>query len=65
MEEKLKNYTIDDLFQKLKASNIINDSQKESIMRDLETIGKFTNDKGLYWYLKYKIEEWKNELHTK
>ena len=56
MEEK-QNYTIDDLFQKLKASNIINDSQKESIMRDLETIGKFTNDKGLYWYLKYKIEE--------
>lgn len=64
MEEK-QNYTIDDLFQKLKTSNIINDSQKESIMRDLETIGKFTNDKGLYWYLKYKIEEWKNELHTK
>ncbi len=64
MEEK-QNYTIDDLFQKLKASNIINDSQKESIMRDLETIGKFTNDKDLYWYLKYKIEEWKNELHTK
>ena len=64
MEEK-QNYTIDDLFQKLKASNIINDSQKESIMRDLETIGKFTNDNDLYWYLKCKIEKWKNELHTK
>lgn len=65
MEEKLKNYTIDDLFQKLKESNIINDSQKKSIMRDLETIGKYANDKDLYWHLKYKIEEWKNELHIK
>jgi hypothetical protein len=64
MEEKL-NYTIDDLFQKLKESNIINDSQKKSLMRDLETIGKYTNDSGLYWCLKYKIEEWKNELHNK
>lgn len=65
MEEKLKNYTIDDLFQKLKESNIINDSQKKSIMNDLETIGKYTNNKDWYWYLKYKIEDWKNELHIK
>lgn len=64
MEEN-HNYTIDGLFQKLKTSNIIGDS-KESIMNMLETIGKYTNDKNWYRYLRLKIEDWKkDELHTK
>lgn len=63
MEEN-NNYTIDALFQKLKESNIIGGSV-ESLMNDLEIIGKYTNDKDWYWYLKRKIEDWKNELHIK
>lgn len=64
MEEKL-NYTIDGLFQKLKASNILSDCAKESLMNDLEIIAKYTNDKDWYQYLKHKIEDWKHELHSK
>lgn len=64
MEEN-HNYTIDGLFQKLKASNILSDNSVESLMNDLEIIAKYTNDKDWYQYLKHKIEDWKHELHSK